>query len=390
MPTKSRKRTPAPPLSTEALLNSLTPDDSEEDLYTFLEEVGTGISTVDIFRLNKDGSRPHVDRVTLDALKDDVYGYLRTLGAAKYLLQFKSADRLIRKSKVIEVAGGVSPNGVGVIPASGGFDHVQFMREQMAQQQTLLMTLISTMGNSSKGPDLSFLSGVLKPPDITPVVTLLAAMIGKKDEGGGLALAQTIVKMSRDLAPDGGKDESWLSVIRDVGGKVVDNIGSTLRQPVALLPAGNPIGDPRFPTGTAVRTPQEPVVETGGNPTVTRANFAAYLGQALVYLKTKAAAGKDVETIADFIVENVEEPHWTAVLGVIEQGATFENLLEFDPSIGQDPKLTAWFRSLYNELRDSIANPVDSAGKGRNPDNPGNNAAAGAEGPKPPGGTTGG
>jgi hypothetical protein len=386
--TKARKKPAAEKNPVAALLDNMMPDDAEEDLYTFLDEVGTGISTVDIFRLNKDGSRPHVDRVTLDALKDDVYGYLRTLGAAKYLLQFKSADRLIRKSKVIEVAGAVSPNGVAPQPA-GASDHVTFLREQMAQQQTLLLALISNLGNKGSGPDLSFLSGVLKPPDMMPMVTLMAAMIGKKDEGSGLALAQTIVKMSRDLAPEGGRgDDSWLSVIKDVGGKVVDNIGGAFRQPgqpAALLPAGSPI-PPAAPARPVVQADPGPV---GGNPIVTRENFAAYLGQALIYLKTKAAANKDVETIADYIVENSEEPQWTAVLGVIEQGATFENLLQFDPEIGQAPQLRAWFEKLYHELHDAIFNDVDRAGKGGNANNPGSNAGAGAPGPNPPDGTTG-
>jgi hypothetical protein len=380
-----RKPKNTPTQNAAALLDDMLPDDAEEDLYTFLEEVGPNISTVDIFRLNKDGSRPHVDRVTLDTVKEDVYGYLRALGAAKYLLQFKSADRMIRKTKVIEVAAGVTPNGVSATPA-GAFDHVGFLREQMAQQQTLLLALISNMGKGSAMPDLSFLANVLKAPDLTPITTLMAAMIGKKDDGGGLALATSIVKLSRDLNPPGGHDDSWLSVIKDVGGKVVDNIGVAFRQPgqpAALLPAGNQ------PPPPPIQTQAAPAGQPGGNPIVTRENFAQYLGQALVYLKTKAAAGKDVETIADFILENSEEPQWTAVLGVIEQGATFENLLQFDPEIGQAPVLRAWFQKLYDELRDAIFNPVDSAGKGRNPDNPGSNAGAGSEGQKPPGSTTG-
>lgn len=381
-----KKRTPLE--NAALLLDDMVPDDSEEDLYTFLEEVGPNISTVDIFRLNKDGSRPHVDRVTLDTVKEDVYGYLRALGAAKYLLQFKSADRLIRKTKVIEVAGSVTPNGAQATQAAA-FDHVGYMREQMAQQQTLLLALISNMGKGSAMPDLSFLSGVLKPPDIMPMVTLMAAMIGKKDDGGGLALAQTIVKMSRDLGSGGGtQEESWLSVIKDVGGRVVENIGGAFRQPgapAALLPAGNPA-----PIHTAPPQPVQPVTQpAGGNPIVTRENFAAWLAQALTYLKAKATAGKDVEVIADFIIENSEEPQWTAVLGVIEQGATFDNLLQFDPQIGQDPALKAWFQKLYDELRDAILNPVDSAGKGRNGDNPSSDAGPGTPGPGTPGGAPG-
>jgi hypothetical protein len=381
------KRKPAnPPLvNTKALLDDMLPDDTQEDLYTFIEEVGPNISTVDIFRLNKDGSRPHVDRVTLDAIKEDVYGYLHGIGAGKYLLQFKSADRMIRRTKVIEVAG---PTGVvpGTAAPAAGQEHVQFLREQMAQQQTLLLALIGNLGKGG-GPDLSFLSGVLKPPDMTPVVTLMTAMLGRKDDGGGLAMAKTIVELSRDLAPDGGREESWLSVAKDVGGRVVDTIGVALRQPSAT--------QPMLPPAAVVVPPAPPrpangaTISKNGSPLVTRENFADYIRQGLAYLKEKARVNKDVEVIADFVVENHDEPQWTAILGAIEQGATFENLLQFDPEIATTANLRAWFQSFYDELHDAIFNPVDSAGAARDAANPGNNAGAGAEGPKQPGDTPG-
>lgn len=365
------------------------PDDSEEDLYTFLDEVGPNISTVDIFRLNKDGSRPHVDRVTLDAIKEDVYGYLHGIGAGKYLLQFKSADRLIRRTKVIEVAGptGVVP-GAAAAPAAG-LEHVQFLREQMAQQQTLLLALIGNLGKGG-GPDLSFLSGVLKPPDMTPVVTLMTAMLGRKDDGGGLAMAKTIVELSRDLAPDGGREDSWLSVAKDVGGRVVDTIGVALRQPSATPPLLPPAPAAAIVPPPPARPANGATISKNGSPLVTRENFADYIRQGLTYLKEKARTNKDVEVIADFVIENNDEPQWTAILGAIEQGATYENLLQFDPEIATTPTLRAWFQTFYDELHDAIFNPVDSAGAARDTANPGNNAGAGAEGPKQPGGDTGG
>jgi hypothetical protein len=150
----------------EPLLPIEPPDDDEQidlDLYDFLGSLGPGIASIDVFRMNRDGSRPHVDRITMDAIREDVYSYLRSLGAGKYLLQFMDANRRYKKSKVIEVADKGTPAPAAPVH-NGSNDTLGFLREQLAQQQTLLLALIGNMGQN-RGPDLSFLAGVLKPPD---------------------------------------------------------------------------------------------------------------------------------------------------------------------------------------------------------------------------------
>ena len=119
---------------------------------------------------------------------------------------------------------------------------------------------------------------------------------------------------------------------------------------------------------------------------MTRENFAGYLRQGLAYLKPKAAAGKDVEIIADFVWENQEDAEWTAILGAIEQGATFEHLLQFDPEIGQNPTLRAWFEKFYRELHNEIFSSDNPRGAAGDAANAAGNAGAGAAGSQPPGG----
>jgi len=360
------------------------PDPSQEelDLYDFIEEMGGSISVVDVFRVGRDGSMPHVDRVTMDAIREDVYSYLRSLGVGKYCLQFKSADRQIRRRRTIEVAD-KAPAAQVPATTNGQPDHTQFMREQMALQQTLIMGLVSALGNNKPVmPDLGFLAGVLKPPDLMPVVTLMSAMINRKEpEGGGLALAKTIVEMSRDLAPDGGgnSDSLW-GAVKEVGGTLVKSL-SLPPGPVPVYTEQTATGSPAVPPPVNRLPPPAIQTHTEEPVRVTAANFQQWLRAGLVQLKQKAAQGKDIPLTIEWVLENPEEPQWAAVAGAVEQGATFENLLTFDPEIAQSPVLRAWFKDFYDGLHSEIFNPVDTAGEGGDPNDPGNNAGPGPTGP---------
>jgi hypothetical protein len=369
------------------------PGQEELDLYDFLEEIGASISTIDVFRVDRDGKRPHIDRVTMDAIREDVYSYLRQFGPGRYWLQFKSADRSIRRSRTIDVAMADKVSGVPAVNGTQSApDHLQYLREQLAQQQTLLLALIGNLGGN-KGPDLSFLAGVLKPPDMAPVVALMTAVLNRKEpEGGGLAMAKQIVELSRDLQPDNsGREDTLWSVVKDVGGKVVSTLDKHLPPQLPLGPGEQqalpPAPAPRpgnLPPGVTVHSS----TATGGPAvSVTPANFQDWLRSALAQLKVKAAQGKDVELQVEYIMENTDEPQFAAIAGAIQQGATFDQLLQFDPEIAQSTVLKVWFKALYDGLHTEIFNPVDTSGEGGHADNPGNNAGPGATGPAPGGDT---
>ena len=95
--------------------------------------------------------------------------------------------------------------------------------------------------------------------------------------------------------------------------------------------------------------------------------------------------GDNQDLIIDWMMENPEEPQWAAILGSIKQGATFEQLLQFDPEIATIPTLHAWFSTLYNGLHEEIFNPVDTRRPGRNPDHPTSDESGSTEGSGGPG-----
>lgn len=99
----------------------------------------------------------------------------------------------------------------------------------------------------------------------------------------------------------------------------------------------------------------------------------------LAWLKTKARSGKDPEFWIDYIFENQEEPTCESILKAIEQGATFDMLLQFDPEIAENSQLKTWFQTLYDGLYTELHPAVDTAGSsGDTADAPGN-ASAGTD-----------
>src|SRR5438128_711367 len=96
MPTKTK---PKPLVDPEEFL---TPDDI--DFEDFLDELGPEIATVSIFRVLRDGSREHVDKVPLGELMSDIFGWLReNCGIGKYQLYFRGEDKRYRGAKTVIV-----------------------------------------------------------------------------------------------------------------------------------------------------------------------------------------------------------------------------------------------------------------------------------------------
>ena len=103
-----------------------------------------------------------------------------------------------------------------------------------------------------------------------------------------------------------------------------------------------------------------------------------WLRAQLMLLKQKARAGKDVHYWVEYLFENQEEPGCDAVFYALEHGATLEDLLQFDPEIGENLQLKAWFEKLYAELSTALNEDVDSPRKGGNAPDPGGDDKASA------------
>lgn len=348
------------------------PTQAEMDIEDFLDEWAPQTSVVEIYQRKSDGSMPHQERVGTEILRTDLYGYLRDkFGAGKFILQFKDADRKIRKCLTVDVGAGekTMSNPTGAI---GGDSHLQFMREQMQMQQTLLTTLIASMrpppaldiGAMMTG--MGAMIGALKPSASDPAA-MLAAMAATfqqlKPADDNVEKALSIISKAKDIAGNGGGDgDSWAGVVKEG----VTAVAQAFKQPNA---ASNP--RPGIPPGAV------PAQLNAGAPATEKTQdelLQEWLDVELAFLKKKALAGKDPEFWADYILQNEEEPGSAAILQALQRGAAFQHLIAFDPEIGKNPVLAGWFQKFYEALHADLHEDMDTSGAGGDAPDPGGNA----------------
>jgi len=351
---------------------------SEIDIEDFLDEWAPGTSVVEIYQMLKDGSRPHQERVGIDILKEDLYGYIREhFGAGKFLLQFKDAQRKIRKILVVDVAAGKPIAPPLVVGPSSYNSNDSFNRELMLA----LIAAIRPQPAPDMGTLLAGLGAILaaaKPATMADPSAMLgatvqafAALKSASTSEDWMEKAQKMIAMAKDLAPGGGepKEENFYSLLKDVGKVVAEKLAPAPNgsRPLGIPPGAVPVVR-ALPGENRPSVPPENFMESMGsngkiNPPPEESpdmRLEQWLRAQLQFLKQKANAGKDVEFWIDYVFENQEEPGNQAILEAIRRGARFEHLLQFDPEIGQNPLLKSWFEKLYEALRTELHADVDT------------------------------
>lgn len=339
------------------------PTQDEVDFETFLDEVGPGTATIEVFRYKRDGTRGQLDKVALDVLREDVYGFLReSYGPGKYWLVFKGADRRYKGSKILIVEDPkvrTDDTRAPIAGASNGTDPLirDMLLAMIAAQKPApvpdlgaMMTGLAAMLSAMKPSELP------KPPDsaamLTAVASVFATLRGPQKDEDWLERAKTIIGLAKDLSPDSNKEENFWSVAKDVGKEVIT------RLQIGGQPAGAVVEVPAIAAGQTVNVAPQQTQQEQTN--VGGPSFQDWLRAGIRYLRDKAAHGKTVDWMIDRVLEDSEEPQWAAVIEAIQKGASFENLLQFEPSIGQNPELSAWFKQLYDGLYAEIHKSVDS------------------------------
>lgn len=352
-------------------LLSIEASASDFDLLALMDDLGAGVATIDIHRISKDGRRPYVDRVTVDTLRENPFETIREkYGTGKFLIKFRDSGGTYVKATTIDIDPiHIGPNGQPA-PAS---NTDSFIKEQMVMQQNLLLALIGAMKPPDMTPIVAAITGNRGPDPsamLTAVVTAFSTLRGEAPKDGDwLEKAKTIIGLAKDLAPEGGKDsdDSWLGLLKE-GVKTV----------VPMLPAlaqqqPQPGGNPPPPPAPAQHIPPLAVqpAQVEGAEMMSAETAAQLITFGLQYLKKKAQAGKDVDFYVDQIMENLDEKQWEVIVYAIEKrGATFQDLIQFDPEIGDSPVLRPWFESLYKGLHDEIFDVPDSQREGGDKNNP--------------------
>jgi hypothetical protein len=357
----------------------------------FPEEVGADIeqffadqdesAIVMVYKIGKPGERDgFLDTHSISSLRNpSAQQVIRdTYGAGNYNLKLKAPDsRGIMRfsgSKTITIAE--RPGGAS--PAVNGRPHSveDFFREEAAKTQQLLLAMIA----SNKPQQLDFAG----------IAALISAMNGganKQTDLGAVVQAFTLLKQSADpnqlgqvkdvleiakslsgagaapAAGDGELDTSWAGIIKGVlsafGGAAAGG-RRALNPAPATLPAGG--GDD----------------DDDGQPGEEEM-FQAWLKGQLQFLKTKAANNKPVEFWIQYTIDNADEAGNQAMFAALKGGATFENLLQFDPEIATNAALRVWFQKFYDGLKRSLQPPATIPWIVRNPTDVADHEVGGAD-----------
>ena len=354
--------------------------EEEFEFVEFLEKYGPGSSQLKVYRVpdkGTNGTPRFVEIVQPDDLNEEIMR--ERYGEGIYILRFfNTAGKYLASKRVYIDALKRSKLGSD----SGNLDMVSFMREQQVQQQTLMLGLISALGQGlagggTKGPDIGqLLAGMgsmmiaVKPAAIDPasiltsMVTAVTALSAKNGNGDDLDKISKIIEIANGLQPK--NDDSLLGVARDVAGKVVDAFAGPRQQ--TQQQQAHIEERPAIPAGASM-------AQQINAPNLNREEMMiGWLKAQLNYLKGKAAIGKDVDFWVDSTFENQEEPGNSAILEALQRGATIEHLLQFDPEIAQNAGLKDWFTRFYNGVYSGLqeqqfgtaGNPVmDSSGPAR-------------------------
>src|SRR5262245_15586372 len=311
----------------------------EEEIQNFVQSFGGDVCRVSVYRLNKAGKLAYVGSLSPGAVTESLIQ--ETYGEGEYNIRLldERGKFLMRRSIVIEGPRREPVTGLGLAANSDGNRvQIEMLQQQMMRQHEMLLAMIQKAGNSGSSAKelaeaLVELRKVVKPTESeskpTDALESIRSAIDLLNEGIKLA-----GKTSRGGNEGESKLETWRGILEAVPGIV--SAVSTLRpgQTVGLQPAGAP------PQGAPQPNPH--IGEQSGVE-------LAFLKQTFAYLKGKAAAGKSVDLMIDWIAENLDEPPWLPLTQRI-LAMPFEELGSIDPDTQVEP-LRSWFYQLYHGLK---------------------------------------
>jgi hypothetical protein len=308
-----------------------------------------------VYRIGKPGERDgFLDTVTGTSLLNPTpEQVLRdAYGAGNYRLRIKAPNTrgvlVYAGTKTYTIAdrgGTAAANGNG---RSHGSD--DFLRDELNRQQSLLLALIGS--NKPQQLDLQGLAALLvaigggnnKQSDLGAVVAAFTALKASADPQTGLAQVKDVLEIAKSISGGattaaGGEDSDpgWPGLIRGALSALTGG---------GAMPARRMIPAAAAQPGAAAEEDDEPGEDE---------MFQRWLAGQLQFLKTKAAGNKPVEFWIQYTVDNADEMGNQAIFGALKGGATFENLLSFDPEIAQNPALRVWFQKFYDGLKRSLS-----------------------------------
>lgn len=309
-----------------------TPDEIE--LAEYFDSIGSTANKIKVYKW-VEGERAYCGASEPSQMSEEFI--LKRWGGGKYALQALNNGRFVPGgNRTIslyqpEDAAPLQPHVDG-----GASDQITLLREQL-QRQSEQMTSILTAIVTNRAEQTQETTSI---KDLAAALRDLNDMQPKQAAPGEmmkplLELMGKTMELAKDSATGDDNKMGWLKFAEQVLEKVPGML-EKVAPVIAARSGGN--GDPR-------------------------AAAAAMLQQGIGFLKEKALKHRDPGLYVDMILDNIEDPRYRPLLGVINQ--PFENFLRLDPELSTEPYKT-FFESVYNGLIEGIkdAQNEDTAGPG--------------------------
>ncbi|MCK9570737.1 hypothetical protein M0R72_17440 [Candidatus Pacearchaeota archaeon] len=322
----------------EAIQQLPETEEVSDELIEFLSNIGDDDVQIKVYK-NANGSQSYCFTANPSTLSED--SIRQSYGGGRYILKaLRNGKYLKGGCKVLNLLEPITPLPQA-IPQTlqinpGGNAELEMMKENMRQQNMLLIELIKANGQQKSSladmiPILQFLqSSQPKAPDTSSTMSGIMEFMSKA------------VDIARDMVnPE--KEESWPGMI----GKALENLGPMIGGIMAAR-QGAPLQIPER-TAAGGQGAGLTVGEGEGENMKVPAGQEAILRQTIAYLKKRAIAGKDPALMVDWIVDNLDDPMYRS-LGVTFINLPYEVLIKADAELAMEP-YKKWFGDLISMLK---------------------------------------
>lgn len=308
------------------------------ELMDYLEGISTSANLVKIYKITE-GRKAYCGQTEPGALNEDAI--LQKWGGGSYYLIAFNNGRFVaggtRRIELYEPPADAFKNRMQQPDNNGGNNgQLMILQEQINRQHEMMLKLLE----AGQKPQMSMgdIVGMMrdmqamapKPPDMGAMIAPVLDLFGKT------------MDMARDSVGGESGKNSWFGLASSAMEKLPLIVGQ-----MAAARGGAPIQNP----------PETQPDAEGGDMNFIQKRIVA---GGISWLKEKAKAGKSIESIADFLLDNIDDRTFgPAAMSIIN--SPFEDIGKVDPEILQEP-LRTWFKSLYDELQRAINENNESSG----------------------------
>lgn len=321
------------------------PSPQEEELNKFFSSFGVTSGRIKVYRLDSSGNWPFLGSAEPSVVTEE--WIQEQFGGGKYQIKLYDAKADYVASKIIYIGGQPitapapgtpQPIQFRSLPDTGNLQ-IDLLRSELAANREIVLKMIEAFSHkndngsgstfSEVAAAMATLEKVVRPQEKSPFA----------DVGQMFDLVKKAMEMGAAGAGGNGGKESWLGLAREVVGAIPAAIGAFKAEPM-----NNPPNEGE---------PMKTQIPTGNNPLGIPQALYIQLRGGIEYLKNRCQLGKDPGLWVDMILDNLDQPMYAQMLGLIRSKTLDEVAALTDPEIATSA-YREWFTQLWKGITDAI------------------------------------